>query len=339
MLKIAALVERAGPKIKSLDPVVTGGFPRVATIMGKCLFVGWTDITEGRFDASQLRDYDMVWMEWGWTPKCAQAAIAVREHCPKVKIAIFDGCLDRWWEKCEARHLAQHFAAAQACDAICCMYEGARRFYEPVFGKPAVYMPVPVNVDAMRKYRLPRSERAAPPRLLLGQHMGWVVDNRSTIAHAAVLRRLEALRSGRKQPKVQATGYANKDAPETVVAGLASLGFDGIQIERPCDNATFSQQACQAMASVSTTSRMVMAQWSVEAAALGVPVVSAEHLEAHKRLWPTLSFPWYDVESMAIATARLLDDPEWWTEACEYADAELVRYSDAACRQRVESLL
>jgi len=330
-MNVAILSNRKQDKACTIHdlPGYTGGYPGLGSLFGTFVEYCWHDVGAGKVKAATFQRFDLLWWEWSWAPVVAQAVLRVREACPGLKIIGFVGCADRWWEKTHSRDYKAHLDAARASTAIGTFHRDEVQLYAAMFpGSKPFHCPTPVDVAWLEGFT--EGVKADKRKLLLGFHMNVTDDNRDTLAHVAVYEAVKA-----KHPTVEAHGFARHDTPQVVTALLAELGRPPVTIRNVMDMSTFVAFARDSWASVHVCRRMIQSQWSILAAALGIPHVSGTPGETQSYLWPSLTFKWFDIAGMAGAASRLFADDKWRQQAIERGH-DLVPYYDLAqARERV----
>ena len=329
-MKVASLSGRTLPRLKQRHEagVCDGGYPGLCGLWTEWTEFGWGQVDKDEVDPKVFAKYDLLWWEWSWAPCVARAVCKIRDANPKLKIIGFVGCADRWWEKTHARDYRVHTDAALASTAIGTFARDEVPFYTAMFpGCKPFHCPTPINGEWVAGYKAEAQRRN---KLLLGFHLNVSDDNRDLLAHAAIMRKFQAAQNG-----VTAMGFCRHDEPEDVQAILSELDMPDLSLRRVVDMASFLTLVRDSYASVHVCRRMIQSQWSMVAAALGVPHVSGTPGDTHTHLWPSLSFDWYDIDGMVGALRKLWDDAEWRQKQIDHA-REVVKYYDTdRARERV----
>jgi len=326
-MKVAMLARARGSRVITAERSL-GGYPGLCTLFGEAFQVSWHDLAEGLVAPDILKGHDLIWWEWDRNGHAPQAAIVAREQNPKAKIICFTGVLDMFWDKIEPKYYKAHWQAIAATDAIAVYNMDEVSFYEVMFpDTKAFHCPCAIDLEHVRSYRA----KPNPDKMLLSFHANiWSDDNRKTAVNVGLFQSLLE-----HYPNLKATLYCRHDEPAAIEEHFRGLGWTGCKWERPVDWPFFLEDAADAYLSCHIFSRRMHSQWSVVAAAIGVPVVGPSHCQTHRSLWPELHAPWYHLSTLRDRCLWLLSDLSVREAVCDHAWSQVQCYSLDRARSRI----
>jgi hypothetical protein len=293
--------------------------------------------TESPIDWRALERCDVLFWEWGWTAVPAERVCAIRARSD-VPLVMFPGPLDRFWRELDAADLPAHFAALRVTDAIGAMLADTVGLYAALAPRAHVFhLPVPLDVERFAAHAVAPGER--DPHLVLLSAPTRVCGSPSQLPIATFLafRRMLV-----RRPELRGLCFCYDDEEraqtETV---LRELGLsERVRVRafvRPVFR--FLDVVARCRLALVLPHALVQGRLALALACLGVPAVTSDEIETHRRLFPETVLAWHDVDAAADAALRLLDDESFAARVRAQARTAVETYGVAPARARLEHAL
>jgi hypothetical protein len=348
-MKIAILLNRRHAKLRTFGKQVLnaaysfahGEFENISNIIlpeydsfgrvldPSALVLGIDD----QIDVRQLRGYDLLIWEWGWTTGPPSSILRIRNDFD-IPTLMFPGPLDRFWRELDYHDISQQMAAAEITDAIGVMLRDTSAFYQCLVPTAHVFhMPVPVDVDYFESHALPVEHRNKQRLLLTAPTRFTGMSSQLPIATYLAFKNLIA-----RKPGLEGICFTYSDEERTEAETiLRELGLSkSVAIEsylRPVSRYLRTINSCHA--GMYLSQGLVQGRTSMVCACLCIPMVLGSDVETHHFLYPRTTVGWYDPKTAADMCLRLLEDDEFHASVSVEARERVSYYSVDRCRQRM----
>lgn len=228
-------------------------------------------------------------------------------------------------------------AVFNASDLVNCINKNLTDALQTLSSTPVRYIGIPYPVDAVKQYRVPitsRKQRVYICPLLLLRFTDYAVAKQLGLEYYGyeerLIRKWKTLKSNykrygtvtNKDVKIQTTTLVYND-PELHV-------YPAVPINE------YYKQNANALVWVNMDNRYTWARYVLDAAALGVPIITTHHTGHGDVLFPdtTVSHP-YDIQHAVLLGKQLCCDNEFYQRVISYADSQLELYQP----ERIKNLL
>ncbi len=286
-------------------------------------------------DYGALESADLILWEWGWVAEAPRALLAVKERL-QIPVLAFTTALDRFWRGLEPGVLAQHIQAARQIDFVATLLEDSLPWYRTLCPQAHVFhMPVPVDTHRYRKHGQAPSEKdptaislAAPTSFIFSGEISHA--NRMDFGTFLVYDRLV------HSHQVQGTTYLRKEEQIPLIREILQQS----NLSMPdCKKMIRLRRAHRRIAHHYLTlwlpHALVQGRWAMTNAYLGIPMVTCDEIETHRRLYPHTVVDWRNLEEAYQLCVRLLEDKEFYLEVRQHALEAIEWYSIANARERL----
>jgi hypothetical protein len=222
---------------------------------------------------------------------------------------------------------------ADLCDLVIAINAHGLSFLQSLTSSPVRFIGIPYPVDGIRSYHVPYEEReraillCAPP---LARPLDYLAARPTGLPMYAYEesfsrrpRDLVKHRSFDKERYIRRAAGLYDDASLTI---LAKTNF-----------AEFFRRASRSLLWMNLDPRYTWARYVLDAAALGIPIITTRETWHASHLFPDLVVDTpYDIAGATALAQRLLNDEEFYRSTTEQALAGLVWYKEATERLRDE---
>ena len=197
-------------------------------------------------------------------------------------------------------------------------------FFHMISEKPIRWIGVPVDIDFVKKWRIkPQTKDTG----LWG--IGSNLNSHNSITSLFVA----------KNAKVQ-TALMQSFPHDQAEEFCKTLKLDFVKLHAPYTWHSFLKYYSQCWGAVLMSNEYTWGRYSLDFAALGMPVVGSKSQFTHNILFPALSFePYLETEQAIEATIRLIKDKDFYLEIVEYAQSLLHLFDIQAAKMRMNALV
>lgn len=259
---------------------------------------------------------------------------SVLEKCGDARarvVGLFEASLDRVHP-----FRTQWSQVADQCDLVVAINEFGLDYLSGMTSSPVALVGLPYPVDGMRELAIPKDERERA--LLL---CGWLLD-RSTDYDAVKGLGLPVVGYERtfKRTFRRALQRRAADRNRWVVRAREVYNDPGLEVRLQTGLAEYFRYVRKLFVWVNLDARYTWARYVLDAAALGIPIITTENTWQGPRLFPDLvvQSP-YDVKGAEALARRLTEDADFYESVVVQASAQLDWYRPEATVQRLYEAL
>ena len=289
--------------------------------------------------AELLKDIDVVFWEWGWTPEHPANILKIRSLY-QGPILVFPGAPDRFMRNTPGRDWPLHMQAASACTHVGVMIEDSIPWYQALCPQAKVFhLPVPLPTDRYRPYAntIRAIDRTQPIPVMLSAPTTLNGES-SRLEHPTFLI-FKALREKYPVKGLCFSEFYDQDQAD-VRAFLTSLGLENdVTLSRYMPEAEFLKAVAAHPLAIFMPHMLVQGRMAMVQAALGIPTICSKEISTHRHLFSQTSVGWFDIPQAVQLATRLIEDADFYRAVQQHALSAAEFYNSDACLARLTEAL
>ena len=298
----------------------------------------WVYALRGRYkhasmlQAKDVQENDLVILNLDYPLLTHYHSVLSQDSVRRAKvIGLYEGSLDRVnpyrmvWSQ-----------VADSCDLVVAINGYGLDYLRSLTSTRVELIGLPYPVDGMRELAVPLEQRKQS--LLL---CGWLLE-RSTdyVAVKDIGLPMVGYERAFKRTLRRAIQHRTTDRKRWVLRAEEVYGDDNLSIYMQTGLKEYFMLARSLLLWVNLDSRYTWARYVIDAAALGIPIITTENTWQGPRLFPDLvvESP-YDVKGAEVLARRLIEDSEFYQAVVEQASQKLDWYRPEATVERLYKAL